>query len=251
MNVKKIRSIIIDDDESNLSNLQIMLTTYCPNVEILAAASTVPQAISEILSKKPDLLFLDVEIKNSTGFDLLEQLENRNFHVIFVTAFDQYAIKALRFSAVDYLLKPISIEDLQNAVNRAQQRMMQPHPFKELENLMSNMRKGIQTPRIALPMSGSIEFVPVSNILRCVGESSYTTFHMKGGSKMVVSKTLKEYEDLLEEHNFLRVHKSHLVNLNHVKSFVKTADAHVVMDDGSTVTVSNLKKQEVLKRMSN
>src|SRR5688572_6590841 len=104
MNVKKIRSIIVDDDESNLTNLEIMLNTYCPNIEILAAASTVTQAVLEINSKKPDLLFLDVEIKNSTGFDLLEQLENRNFHVIFVTAFDQYAIKALRFSAVDYLL---------------------------------------------------------------------------------------------------------------------------------------------------
>jgi len=250
MNTKRIRSIIVDDDESNLENLRILLTTYCPGIEIVAEASTVVQAVSEIITKKPDLLFLDVEIKSSTGFDLLEQVENRNFHVIFVTAFDQYAIKALRFSAVDYLLKPISIEDLQTAINRAQQRMMQPHPFKELENLMNNMRKETHTPRIALPLSGSIEFVPVSNILRCVGESSYTTFHLKGGSKMIISKTLKEYEELLEEHNFLRVHKSHLVNLNHVKSFVKTADAHIVMDDGSTVTVSDMKKQEVLKRMS-
>ena len=227
-----------------------MLTTYCPNVEVLSAASTVEQAIEEITAIKPDLLFLDVEIKNSTGFDLLEQLKSRNFHVIFVTAFDQYAIKAFRFSAVDYLLKPISIEDLQTAVNRVEEKMVQPQPFKELENLMNNMRNGILTPRIAIPMNGSVEFVPVSNILRCVGESSYTTFHLKGGSKMVISRTLKEYEDLLGEHNFLRVHKSHLVNLNYVKSFIKSADAHLVMDDGSTVSVSNLKKQDVLKRMN-
>src|SRR5690349_21050842 len=223
MKVKKIRSIIVDDDESNLENLKILLTTYCASIEIIAVASTVPQAISEITSQKPDLLFLDVEIKNSTGFDLLEQLENRNFHVIFVTAFDQYAIKALRFSAVDYLLKPICIEDLQQAVDRVREKMIQSHPFKELENLMNNMKKGVQTPRIAIPMSSSFEFIPVSDIVRCVGESSYTTFYLKGGNKMIVSKTLKEYEDLLNEHDFLRVHKSHLVNLNHVKSFIKTA----------------------------
>src|SRR5690348_8221317 len=126
MSIKKLRSIIVDDDESNLVNIELMLNRHCNEVEVVAAVTTVPQAITEIENLKPDLLFLDVEIKNGTGFDLLEQLKNRDFQVIFVTAFDQYAIKALRFSAVDYLLKPISIEDLQNALARVREKIFRP-----------------------------------------------------------------------------------------------------------------------------
>jgi two-component system LytT family response regulator len=245
-----IRTIIVDDDESNIVNLRILLNTYCPNVEIVACATDVGQAISDIKMFKPDLVFLDVEIKNSTGFDLLEQLEKRDFNVIFVTAFDQYAIKALRFSAVDYLLKPIVIEDLENAVAKVQKKMNGNNQFLELENLMNNLRKEIRSARrIALPMNGQIDFVPVSDIRRCIGESAYTTFYFKDGSKKVVSRTLKEYENLLAEYGFSRVHKSHLVNNSCIKSFVKTGAAYILLDDGDTVPVSDLKKVQLIKQL--
>lgn len=250
-----IRTVIVDDDESNITNLRILLNTYCPNVEILACATDIKQAIIDIKTIKPDLVFLDVEIKNSTGFDLLEQLEKRDFNVVFVTAFDQYAIKALRFSAVDYLLKPIVIEDLENAVNKVQKRMKSTdnsgsNQFLELENLMSNLRKEIRsTRRIALPMNGQIDFVAVSEIRRCIGESAYTTFYFKDGSKKVVSRTLKEYENLLTEYGFSRVHKSHLVNISCIKSFVKSGAAYILLDDGDTVPVSDLKKVQLIKQL--
>lgn len=250
MTQELLRTIIVDDDESNIVNLRILLNTYCPNVEIVACATEVGQAINDIKAFKPDLVFLDVEIKNSTGFDLLEQLEKRDFNVIFVTAFDQYAIKALRFSAVDYLLKPIVIEDLENAVKKVQKRMNGNNQFLELENLMNNLRKEIRSSRrIALPMNGQIDFVPVSEIRRCIGESAYTTFYFKDGSKKVVSRTLKEYENLLAEYGFSRVHKSHLVNNSCIKSFVKTGAAYILLDDGDTVPVSDLKKVQLIKQL--
>jgi two-component system LytT family response regulator len=249
--MKKIRSVIVDDDESNISNLTSMLKSFCPDVEVINTATEISGAVKVIQAEKPNLIFLDVEIKNSTGFDLLEQLENRDLHVIFVTAFDKYAIKALRFSAIDYLLKPIVIEDLENAVIKVKKRLSENNPFQELENLMSNLRKEISTSRrIALPLNGQIDFVVVSDIRRCVGESAYTTFYLKDGSKKVVSKTLKEYEDLLSEYSFSRIHKSHLVNVNCIKSFVKSEGGYVLMDDGSTVPVSSLKKSEVLKQLN-
>jgi two-component system LytT family response regulator len=250
MTQQLIRTIIVDDDESNIINLRILLNTYCPDVEIVACATEVCQAINEIKTFNPDLVFLDVEIKNSTGFDLLEQLEKRDFNVIFVTAFDQYAIKALRFSAVDYLLKPIVIEDLENAVKNVQKRMSGNNQFLELENLMNNLRKEIRSSRrIALPMNGQIDFVPVSDIRRCIGESAYTTFYFKDGSKKVVSRTLKEYENLLAEYGFSRVHKSHLVNNSCIRSFVKTGAAYILLDDGDTVPVSDLKKVQLIKQL--
>jgi two-component system, LytTR family, response regulator len=251
MDEQIIPCIIVDDNESNLTNLQILIANYCPNLQILATATTVEQAISAITKLKPVLLFLDVEIQNKTAFDLLEQLENRNFNVIFVTAFDKYAIKAFRFSAIDYLLKPIVIEELECAVKKVQEKLNEANPYKELENLMSNLKKEKRgNRRIGLPLNGAVAFVPVSDILRCLGESSYTTFFIKDGTKMVVSKTLKEYDELLKEYDFMRVNKSNLINMNYVKSFVKTADAYIVMDDGSSIPVSNLKKQEIMQYMT-
>jgi two-component system LytT family response regulator len=245
-----IRTVIVDDDESNITNLRILLTTYCPDIDVLACATDVNQAIIDIKTVKPDLVFLDVEIKNSTGFDLLEQFEKKDFNVIFVTAFDQYAIKALRFSAVDYLLKPIVIEDLENAVIKVKKRMNGNNQFQELENLMSNLRKEIRpSRRIALPMNGQIDFVAVSDIRRCIGESAYTTFYLKDGSKKVVSRTLKEYENLLTEYGFSRVHKSHLVNISCIQSFIKSGAAYLLLDDGDTVPVSDLKKVQLIKQL--
>lgn len=251
MTQQRIRTVIVDDDESNITNLCLLLDTYCPDVVVEACATDINQGINSIRSLKPDLVFLDVEIKNSTGFDLLEQLEKRDFNVIFVTAFDQYAIKALRFSAVDYLLKPIVIEELENAVAKVQKNMSGNNQFAELENLMSNLRKEMHlSRRIALPANGQIDFVVVSEIRRCIGESAYTTFYFKDGSKKVISRTLKEYESLLSEYGFLRVHKSHLVNSNCIKSFVKSGAAYLVLDNGDSVPVSDQKKVQLVKQLN-
>lgn len=246
----KIKSVIIDDDESNLSNLELLINNYCPGVEVTGMASTADDAVKIIKNKTPDLVFLDVEIKNKTGFDVLEQFEKVAFNVIFITAFDKYAIKALRFSAVDYLLKPINIDELARAVQKVQEKHKQAEHFQTIENLLSNLKKQLpNTQRLALPMSGKLEFVQISEIVRCVGESSYTTFHLKDGTKKIVSKTLKEYEELLKEFSFLRVHKSNLVNMNYAKSLVKGSEPHLIMDDGSIVEISSLKRQEVINYM--
>ncbi|MCB0397217.1 MAG: response regulator transcription factor [Flavobacteriales bacterium] len=245
-----LRTVLVDDDPGNLENLSIMLSTYCAGVNVVGVASDIPQALSIITREKPDLLFLDVELKGSTGFDLLEELGRYDFQVIIVTAYDQYAIRAFRFAAIDYLLKPVSVDELQKAVKRAWDRSSAPQSFKTLENLVANMRRDVGNPRIGLPMSTAIEFIPVHEITRCLGESSYTTFYLKNGGSKTVSRTLKEYEDMLDEHGFMRVHKSHIVNMRCVKSFVRSADPHLVMDDNSVIPVSRLNKSKVMSKLT-
>ncbi len=251
MEKAKIRSVLVDDELSNLENLHILLTNYCPSVTVVGMASSVEDAAVLITKEKPDLVFLDIEIKNSTGFDLLEQLPKRDFDVIFVTAFDQYAIKAFRFSALDYLLKPVNVLDLEEAVGRVGKRHDSGETkVGELENLMFNLRKELPTSRrIALPLSGRTEFITISDIRRCEGESSYTTFFLQKGPKMVVSRTLKEYEEMLADYNFVRVNKSNLVNMSYVKSFVKKGGAHLVMDDGTTISVSSQKRSDIFRQL--
>lgn len=241
-----IKAVIVDDDAGNLENLRILLDKYCGNVEVCAVATGVSDALQKMESVRPDLLFLDVELKGETGFDLLEKLERHDFQLIIVSAFDHYAINAFRFSAIDYLLKPVSINDLQKAVKRVEERRLDPSAFRALENLVANMTRKTGCPRIGLPMSQCIEFVEVNEIVRCLGESSYTTFFLRGGQKKLVSRTLKEFEELLAEHDFVRVHKSHLVNSRFVKSVVRSVDPYVVMQDDTAIPVSPLRRNKLM-----
>jgi two-component system LytT family response regulator len=197
------------------------------------------------------VVFLDIELQTGTGFDVLNQLPNFNFEVIFTTAFEQYAIKAVKFSSLDYLLKPIDLEELQKAIEKAKKNKDKTIYKKQLETLMLNLKQ--QQPKlnkICLATSDGFEFVNVNNILYCKAEGSYTTFILNDNSKLLVSKHLKEYENLLSEQDFMRVHNGFLINLKEVKKFVKSDGGYILMSNNDTVSISRSKKEDFIQVMS-
>jgi two-component system LytT family response regulator len=239
----KIRAIIVDDEKNGRENLKGALQSYCPEIEITGEADSALAAIELIEKVKPTLVFLDIEMPNGNGFQILEFFTKPNFQVIFVTAYDQYAIKAIRFSALDYILKPIDIMLLKAAIDRH-------HDFrdtdKRLQQFISNKQLPTKSKRIALPLADKIHFIEVQDIVSCKGEGSYTTIYKIGGEKLMVSKPLIDYEELLETFGFIRTHKSHIVNRSHISTFVKSDGGYLLMSDGSNIPVSSRKKEEVL-----
>jgi len=244
-----IKAIIVDDEKRGRETLQNLVAKYTSNVEIIDMAESAKDGIDLINKIKPDLVFLDIEMPHGSGFDLLESFKGDiNFEVIFTTAFDQYAIQAIKFAALDYLLKPIDIEELQEAIKRVEQQMGAAGSSKNFEVFLENL-KGI-TKKIALPTGNGISFIETSDIIRCEASGNYTCFYLKSKEKILVSKTLKEFEDILGEQDFYRVHNSHLVNLIHVVKYVKLGGDMVVMDDGSQIEISRRKKDGFLNRLS-
>lgn len=243
----KIYALIIDDEAGNRENLKRMIDEYCPQIILLAECSSVEEARKEILYKKPDLIFLDICMTDGTGFDLLEQLADISFEVIFVTAYDQYAIRAIRFSALDYLLKPIDSRELVNAVERASRVILRKQHDFRMQNLISNNHREDRNKKIALSVADKIEFVEINDIIRCESEDNYTTFFLREGKKLVVSKTLKEFDELLTPYHFLRVHQSHLVNLNEIRSFIKSEGGYIKMSEGTSVPISRQRRTQVME----
>jgi len=243
-----LRAIIVDDERQCSETLQNLIEAYCPQVQILASCFNIDDAQFAILKHNPDIVFLDVEMPGGSGFDLLTRINPVNFEVIFTTAHDEYAVRAIRFSALDFLLKPIGREDLVEAVNRASVRFSRQQV--RIETLIHNINLLNKDKRIGLPTFNGIEFVPISDIVRCEGDNNYTVFHLQDKSKIMVSKTLKGYEDLLGQYQFFRVHLSHLINLRYVKSFSKDDGGIITMTDNTTVEVSRRKKEEFLKRIA-
>jgi len=244
----QIKSIIVDDEKNGRENLQGILNQYCPEIDIVGQADSVKSGISLINNTVPDLVFLDIEMPKADGFQLLEHFKDFRFEVIFVTAFDNYAIRAIRFSAVDYILKPININHLKAAVDKVVGRIQHKEENQRMKQLVYNLRQP-GNPRIGLPTGDRIEFVEVDQIIRCQGEGNYTHIYFEKGKHLLVAKTLIEYEDLLEEFSFVRVHKAHLVNLKHVTAFVKTDGGILHLSDGNTVAVSRRRKDDLLKRL--
>lgn len=242
-----IRAILIDDEKHCLKTLTIQLTRYCPKVIILAALSSAAEGLQAIKEHNPDVVFLDVEMPRMNGFEMLERLGDIPFDVIFTTGYDEYAIKAIRFSALDYLLKPIDKEELIKAVDKIQKKNQ--HNLKEqlqvLLGKLDNKPKVLQ--KIALPTLEGFELVLLNDIIHCQSDSNYTHIMVKNSKKLLVSRTLKEIEELLEGHPFLRIHHSHVVNLNEVVRYVRGEGGYVVMSDGSTINVSRTRKDELLK----
>jgi two-component system LytT family response regulator len=245
--MKKIRAIIIDDEPGNCENLEKLLEKYCPQVEILASINNIDPAVEVIMSRKPDLVFLDIELAEGTGFDMLEMLPSKNFEVIFVTAFDRYALKAIKICALDYILKPVNIAELVKAVSRFEERQSEKSENKRMQLLLENL--STSSKRIVLPLSNKMEFVEVDQILRCQGEGNYSHVYLKSGEKYMVCKALKEFDELLSDHNFLRVHQSHLINLNEIKSYVKTDGGYIKMKDGASVSISRQRREMVMERL--
>lgn len=248
----RITAVIVEDEQGNRENLLRMIKEYCPQIQISAMCGSVEEAQTILSDTRPDILFLDICLGQDTGFSLLESLSDVSFEVIFVTAYDKYAIQAIRFSALDYLLKPIDPEDLIRAVDKAIRIILQKQENLRMQNLLSNVKAIDKQKRIALSVADKIEFVEVRSIVRCEAESNYTTFFLKSGEKLIVSRTLKEYEDLLTPYNFLRVHQSHLINMEEIKSFMKADGGYIRMKDGSLVSISRQRRNyvmEILKQL--
>ncbi|MDL2256249.1 LytTR family DNA-binding domain-containing protein [Parabacteroides sp. OttesenSCG-928-K15] len=248
---EKIYALIVDDEIGNRENLRRMLEEYCPQVILLDACASVAEARQVIQQKRPDLLFLDIRLTDGTGFTLLESLEVVPFEVIFVTAFDQYAIQAIRFSALDYLLKPIDIKELVRAVEKAARTIRLKEDNRRMLNLIRNAHQLDKNKKIALSVAEKIEFVPVNQIIRCESESNYTTFYLQNGVRLIVSRTLKEYDELLTPYNFLRVHQSHLINPDAIQSFMKGDGGYIKMIDGSSVPISRQRRNRVMEILNN
>ncbi|WP_442592068.1 LytR/AlgR family response regulator transcription factor [Pedobacter sp. AW31-3R] len=245
-----LKAILIDDELKSRTNLRQLLLEYCPNVEIIAEAGNAVEALKLIRELKPDLLFLDIEMGEVSGFDLLKLLNGQqNFEVIFVTAFDKYGIQAVKACAIDYLLKPINILELSTAVEKA---TIQINPKKEnerLKELVANIDRGDEEQKIAIPLSDKIEFLAINKIIRLEAEGNYTHIYLDNKKHYLVCKTLKEYQELLENHNFIRPHQSHLINFRKISSYVKTDGGYIVMDDGSQAPISRQKREEMLLRI--
>ncbi|WP_439130990.1 LytR/AlgR family response regulator transcription factor [Polaribacter sp.] len=246
--MNKLTSFVVDDIPEALELLCNDIEEYHPEIEIIGKASSVVEASKLLQTKKPDILFLDIMLGDGTGFDILEIISNLTAKVIFVTASEEYAIKAFKFAAVDYILKPYSIEDLSTAIHRVKEQI---HPKTEqLSVLKQLVNKPTEQPsRLSLHTSEKIIVVPIKDIIRCKADNNYTTFYMQDQSKILVSKTLKYYADILKEVNFLRVHQSHLVNKSFIKEFIKSDGGYLVLKDTTNIPVSARKKSEIISAL--
>ena len=244
-----ISAIIVDDEKHSCEALQILLRESCPKVQVKATCFSANVAFEKINSIHPQLVFLDIEMPKMNGFQLLEQLPNIDFELIFTTSYDQYAIKAIKFSALDYLLKPIDREELQKAVNKVEKKLNK-NISQQLEILLQKVNQpSVTVNRIALPTMQGLELVEINSIISCSANNNYTEFFLKGKKKILVSRTLKETEELLEDHVFMRVHHSHIVNLNQITRYIRGEGGYLIMTDGSTVDVSRSRKELLMKKL--
>lgn len=242
-------AIIIDDEAYSCETLTMLLARYCPRVHVIAVCNSGADALKEIHAQKPQLVFLDIEMPHMNGFELLEQLTEINFELIFTTSYDQYAIKAIRFSALDYLLKPIDREELVRAVEKAVQKQQRPFQ-QQLEILLQKLQQpSASILKIALPTMDGLQMIPVDSIISCESNSNYTIILQKNKLKTIASRTMKEVEEMLEDHAFIRVHHSYIVNLNEVNKYVKGEGGYLVMSDGSRIDVSRSRKEMLLKKL--
>ncbi|SKB65116.1 two component transcriptional regulator, LytTR family [Sphingobacterium nematocida] len=227
-----IRALLIDDEIANTNNLTAMLRKYCPQVTILGTANTIEQAEDLIMRHRPNLLFLDIQMGSHTGFDLLQNINKIDFQVIFVTAYNQYGIQAIKHAALDYLLKPIDIDELKQAVAKAEEKINSLVQKSQVEFLIQQWGTKSHLPKkIALSFQNETRYIPIVDIVRCEADDTYTIFHMLNEPKIIVSKPLKEYTEILTPHGFLRTHQSHLINPRFIKSWLK--------EDGGTILLTN------------
>lgn len=241
-----MRAILVDDERANLQNLQVLLAKYCPTVHIVGQANQVEEAAVLINLHRPDLLFLDIQMGKHSGFDLLNMIADKSFEVIFVTAYDQYGIQAVKFAALDYLLKPVNPDELINAVVKAETRTKNKIQNEQLGFLLQQLKQpetSIQ--KIALPQQNEIRYVGINDIMRCESDNTYTFFFLTNGEKILISKSLKEYSDLLKPQGFLRVHQSHLVNPEFVKSWLKEDGGMLLLKNGDKIPVSKPNRESV------
>ncbi|MFN2440326.1 MAG: LytR/AlgR family response regulator transcription factor [Chitinophagaceae bacterium] len=244
-----LKAIIVDDEPYCCEVLAAMLEAESPEVKVLAECNNGESALSAIRKYAPDIVFLDVEMPKMNGFQMLEQLPSIHFHLIFTTSYDQYALRAIRFSAIDYLLKPIDREELKKAVEKVEQRIQIPIP-QQLEILLQKFRQPSESiNKIALPTIDGLQMIAINTIITCESDDNYTTLFFKSGKKLLVTRSLKDMEEALEQHSFLRVHRSYLVNLNEIEKYIRGEGGYLIMSDGSTVDVSRSRKELLMQKL--
>ena len=242
-------AIIIDDIAESRINLKADLEDYCSDIKVIGEADSVVSSLKLLKSTTPHILFLDIHLTDGSGFDVLELLGEINFKVIFTTASDAFAIKAFKFSAIDYLLKPIDPDELIKAVDIAVNQYNLEH--QQVDMLLENVKTPKEDQKkIALHTADKIHVCLIEEIVRCESNGNYTSFHFIDGSKLLVSRTLKTFDQMLRDLNFFRVHQSHLINMNHVKEYVKQDGGYIVMVDGSPVPIASRKRVEVVQMIS-
>ncbi|MDQ3111448.1 MAG: LytTR family DNA-binding domain-containing protein [Bacteroidota bacterium] len=246
-----IKAVIVDDSPEARESMSADLKRWCPDVHLLAQAGSMAEGLKVLRELKPDVVFLDIQLGDGDGFGLLEQLGETETKVIFTTGNDNYGIRAIKFSALDYLLKPVDPDELIAAVEKLTQEKKKQSISENIKLLTEHLRpsSGGGIKRLALNSADKVQVINITDIIRCESERNYTTFFLKGGQQIVVTKTLKEYEDLLEPSGFVRIHHSHLINLEHLKEFVKQDGGYALMDDKAHVPVSVRKKEDLLRAL--
>jgi len=241
-----MKTLIIDDEQSNIENLSILIQKYCPRLTLAGSANNIELALQQIALHQPDLLLLDIHMGAQTGFDLLRLLPTKDFEVIFITAYNEHGIEAIKFAAVDYLLKPIDISELVLAINKAEERIATKQTTQQLNFLMNHLKSvGTGPTKIALPLLHEIRYVSVGDIIRCEADNSYTRFYLSDREKILVSRSLKEYSEILMPTGFLRTHQSHLVNKIFIKSWIKEDGGMLLLNNGDKIPVSKPNKAVV------
>lgn len=247
-----IRGIIVEDEIRSRDTLRGLLSRYCKNVEIIAEADSYRSGLAAIREQHPDVVFLDIQMPDGSGFKLLEELDEIKFEIIFTTAFDQFAIKAIKYSALDYLLKPIDPEELVSALKKVENKISKRGVNENIQVLLDNIKSRDANPhKIVLSTFEKIHIIETDNILRCESDNYYTNFFLTDGKQILISKTLKENEAMLGEHNFIRPHKSHLVNVKYIKGFLKNDGGYIEMTDGTHIPVSRRKREKIIEIITN
>ena len=238
-----MKAVIIEDEERSRIVLQNLLETYCPDIEVAGTAESVIAAVKLVHDAQPEILFLDVQISGGTGFDVLEKIHNPKISVIFTTAYDHYALKAFKFSAIDYLLKPIDIDELKSAVKKVTASTQREEEQYKIQNLLSNLKNPDEDPVLLVSTLEAVEFVRIKDIVRCEAQGAYTQLYLRDTRPVMVSKVLKEFEFLLQDYGFYRVHQSHLINLKEVRKYVKSEN-YLLMRDGAQIQLARSRKDE-------
>lgn len=246
-----IKTLIIEDEQKSREMLVAMLEKNCEFISVIGAAKNVKEGVELIKQFKPELVFLDISMPDGSGFDLLEQVQGHKFELIFATASDQHAIRAIKYSACDYLLKPIDVEELKLAVDKVVQKKNAIPNMENLNFLIQQLKKSDDNfQKITLPTGNAFEVVSIKDIIRCEADGSYTTFFLADKRKLLVSFGLKHYEDLLPESDFIRIHHHHLINMNHVLRFLKEDGGYAVMSDNSKLEISRRKKDAFMEKLN-
>ncbi|MEW2921036.1 MULTISPECIES: LytR/AlgR family response regulator transcription factor [Flavobacteriaceae] len=245
-----LKVVIIEDEKHSRETLKSMLEEFCQDVKVIATASSVKEAVKVLSIYSPDVVFLDIELQPGLGFDVLEQIKEPSFEIIFTTAFEKYAIKAIKFSSLDYLLKPIDLVELQDAVEKARNQMDTNVYRQQIDTLMQSLSRGTsRQEKICLATTAGMEFIAIDDIILCKADGSYTCFVLKNKKTLLVSKHLKEYENLLADQQFMRVHNSFLINLNEVKKYIKSDGGYIIMSNNMHVSISPRKKDDLIEAM--